>query len=189
MEESLTTDTLTETICRGKKGKFLPGCNDPYELSRSKIELFHKCQRCFWLELNGYRLLFHKRSIDTSGKCNAFFTGNPSDEVLGVVFEIIPAEKQFLDRAEGLGKGYEEKIVSIETNFSNYKCYTYVAATAHIDDRLAPYTWYRDIVAAGAKEHNLPRAYIQVNILSVEALNDADVDRDARERKFLELKT
>ena len=50
MEESPTADTLTETICRGKKGKFLPGCNDPYELSRSKIELFHKCQRCFWLD-------------------------------------------------------------------------------------------------------------------------------------------
>jgi CRISPR/Cas system-associated exonuclease Cas4 (RecB family) len=37
-------------ILKGKKGKFVPGCSDPYEISRSKIQLFFNCPRCFWLD-------------------------------------------------------------------------------------------------------------------------------------------
>src|SRR4026207_863346 len=37
-------------VLKGKKGKFVPGCSEPYEISRSKIQLFFNCQRCFWLD-------------------------------------------------------------------------------------------------------------------------------------------
>ena len=30
-----------------------------------------------------------------------------------------------------------------------------------IDDSLRPYTWYKDFVVDGAKEHDLPEAYIK----------------------------
>ena len=57
----------------------------------------------------GYRLRFHKRSIDGSAKCNAFYTGNNANVVWGVVFDILQAEKANLDRAEGLSpKGYRD---------------------------------------------------------------------------------
>lgn len=41
---------MSDTILKGKKGKFVPGTRDPYELSRSKVELFQSCRRCFWLD-------------------------------------------------------------------------------------------------------------------------------------------
>lgn len=136
--------------------------------------------------LRRYRLYFHKRSTDGSGKCNAIFTGNINDEVPGVIFEILSCEKRFLDSAEGLGAGYEEKQVAIATSDSEYQCYTYVAERSYIVETLRPYSWYRDVVEAGAREHGFPDAYIQANILSVEAFPDPNTDRDARERKCLE---
>lgn len=136
--------------------------------------------------LKGYRLHFHKRSIDGSGKCSAYFTGNVSDEVTGVVFEILPTEKIFLDSAEGMGKGYEEMTVCIATPIAEYECSTYIAEPSYIDGSLTPYSWYRDIIAAGAREHGLPETYIQSNILNVEAFPDSDTQRDARERRCLE---
>lgn len=41
---------MTDPIIRGKKGKYVPGMKEPYELSRSKVELFQNCRRCFWLD-------------------------------------------------------------------------------------------------------------------------------------------
>ena len=135
--------------------------------------------------LRSYRLHFHKRSTDGSGKCNAYFTDNVNDEIAGVVFEILPAEKMFLDSAEGLGKGYQESIVCIAASNAEYKCSTYTAEPSYIDGSLGPYSWYRDFVAAGAREHGLPETYIQSNILNVEAFPDPDMKRDARERRYL----
>ena len=34
-----------------------------------------------------HRLRFHKHSEDTTGKCNAHFTGEDGDTVIGVLFE------------------------------------------------------------------------------------------------------
>lgn len=135
--------------------------------------------------LTGHRLHFHKQSADGSGKCNAYFTGNTSDEVVGVVFEIGCDEKRVLDLAEGLGRGYEEKSVSITTSNATLECFTYVAESFCIDWGLAPYSWYLDIVAAGAREQGLPVPYLQANILNVEAIPDPDTERDNRERECL----
>ena len=46
----------------------------------------------------GYVLRFNKKSDDGSGKGNIVETGNPTDEVWGVVFEISDAERAALDR-------------------------------------------------------------------------------------------
>ncbi|MFB2707091.1 hypothetical protein [Marinobacter shengliensis] len=57
-----------------------------------------------------HALRFHKWSRkDKSAKCDALFTGNSEDVVIGALFEIPSSEKGPLDRAEGLGFGYEEK--------------------------------------------------------------------------------
>jgi hypothetical protein len=42
-------DVVTEFV-KGRRGKFLPGSTDAHELSRTKVELFLRCQRCFWLD-------------------------------------------------------------------------------------------------------------------------------------------
>lgn len=71
--------------------------------------------------LYGYRLRFHKRSSDRSGKADAEFTGNQADVVWGVVFEIDGHEKSNLDQAEGLGRGYDEKEINLkDCNNQNY---------------------------------------------------------------------
>ena len=33
-----------------EKGRYVPGSKDPYTISRSKVERFQECPRCFWLE-------------------------------------------------------------------------------------------------------------------------------------------
>jgi hypothetical protein len=71
-------------------------------------------------------LKFHKRCKDGSGKCNAFETGNPVDELYGVVFEIDEADRPGLDRAEGRGKGYEDKMVHLDGPNGNLTAHTYL---------------------------------------------------------------
>jgi len=66
--------------------------------------------------LSGYRLKFHKRSIDGSAKCDAFRTEDQRDLVHGVVYEIDEKGKQDLDGAEGLGCGYDEVKIEAESD-------------------------------------------------------------------------
>ena len=40
--------------------------------------------------LPGHTLRFHKVGKDRSAKCDAFYTGNKADHVLGVLYEIDP---------------------------------------------------------------------------------------------------
>ena len=129
--------------------------------------------------LKGYKLRFHKRSTtDSSAKCNAYRTDNPEDHVIGVIFDIDPAEKPELDKAEGLGHGYHEQCSD------RLNAYMYVADPDAIDDRLVPYTWYLDFVVGGAREHNLPEEYVQ-QLLTVKAVIDSDKERERKERSLL----
>ena len=128
-------------------------------------------------KLQGHTLKFHKCSKDGSGKCNAFRTGSQADYVIGVVFEIDAAEKKDLDRAEGLCHGYRDTCVSVETSQELIEAWMYVAEPTAIDDRLAPYTWYKDFVLDGAREHGLPAAYI-AGTEAVEARQDRDPIRE-----------
>lgn len=135
--------------------------------------------------LPGHALRFHKRSKDQSGKCNAFATSD-EDSVIGVLFSFDPAERGRLDKAEGAGKGYEPTTVTvINDKARRRKVLTYRATADHIDDSLKPYGWYKDFVLAGAAEHRLPEAYIAEHIQSVEAIDDPDKTRDAKERGTL----
>ena len=96
-----------------------------------------------------HRLQFHKRSDDGSAKCDILLTDNAEDRVIGVVFNIALAEKRVLDRYEGLGFGYEEKMVRLRTtDGTTLEATTYYAT--RIDPGLKPYAWYREHVARGA---------------------------------------
>lgn len=134
-----------------------------------------------WCTLNKYDLRFHKVSKDDSGKCDAYFTSDASDVIYGVLFKIDPSEKLALDRAEGLGYGYDEKEVTvIAKDGSSIRATTYVATK--IDENLKPYSWYVNHVLVGAREAFLPADYIQLKISSVEAVEDSNKERDSKQR-------
>jgi len=107
-----------------------------------------------------HRLMFHKRSReDGSAKCNAFYTGDTADRVVGVVYDIAETQKRDLDRVEGLGYGYDETIVAVTTREGETLNAQMYAAT-DMDDALLPYSWYRWHVLVGARENAFPRGYI-----------------------------
>ncbi len=132
---------------------------------------------CYFLD--GYDLRFHKAGQDSSAKCDLFYTGS-DDRIYGVVFDIPRSEKPALDRAEGLGVGYAEKVVTLQNQRGDrVSALTYFAL--QIDPLLKPYDWYVNHVLVGAREAGLPSEYTD-RIGQVETVPDADIDRDARER-------
>jgi gamma-glutamylcyclotransferase len=128
-----------------------------------------------------HTLRFHKVSKrDGSGKCDALFTGNPDDYVIGALFEISNDEKSILDRAEGLGYGYEEKRITVSDPQGNtHEAVTYYATNT--DSSLLPYSWYLHHVINGAKETGVPSAYLDALSATV-SREDPDKERDASER-------
>lgn len=123
---------------------------------------------------------FHKAGQDGSGKCDALQTGDPDDFVVGALFEIADAEKAALDRAEGRGFGYLDKWVCVtDLQGQHFDALTYYAT--RIDAALKPYSWYLYHVVYGAEETGLPLTY-RAALEGVEAIEDPDSDRDARER-------
>lgn len=126
-----------------------------------------------------HTLLFHKVGQDSSAKCDAYETGNTSDIVYGVVFKISEAEKRVLDEIEGVGNGYNEKIVKLTASDGHkIRATTYYAIT--IDASLSPYHWYKQHVVTGARENGLPNTYIDA-IDSVLSIADPDLERSTRE--------
>jgi len=133
--------------------------------------------------LVGHELRFHKSSKDGSAKCDAFWTGNPTDLVVGVLYNIPVDQKSALDKAEGLGKGYEEVTITVMTaDAVALDAVTYLASDEAIDENLKPYQWYKEFVETGAREHNLPPAYIDRYIGTVAAMQDPNEIREKARR-------
>jgi AIG2-like family len=136
------------------------GGNDIRELDgRARVP---SCRFAFVARLPNHTLCFHKRSKDGSAKCNAFRTAEPTDAVIGAVYEIPTNEKPALDLAERVGSGYHEEIVQVlSPKGKKVAVRTYIADETFIDDSLQPYSWYNDFVLAGAEEHKLPPEYVE----------------------------
>lgn len=110
--------------------------------------------------LPGHALRWHKLGRDGSGKCDACLGDDPGDAVWGVLFDIDQADKPRLDAAEGLGIGYDEHMVQVQTDAGPRCALTYQAKPARIDPKLRPRQWYKAHVLAGAREHGLPAGYV-----------------------------
>lgn len=137
-------------------------------------------------KLVGYQLRFHKVSRDGSSKCDAFRTDHQNDAIWGVVFDIPDAEKAALDRHEGRGNGYDDIMIMVEAkDGGRMKVITYIAATDAIREGLAPYTWYKAFVEAGAREHDLPQDYVAKAIMHVVPVQDRDQGRHETESRKL----
>ena len=133
-----------------------------------------------------HTLRFHKRGKDNSGKCDAFFTGEPGHHVLGAVFEIAAGEKPILDEYEG--SGYEVKSLMVRGAQGALDVFAYIAATTHIDETLQPYTWYRELVRLGARHHGFPDSYFAA-FLAVDALPDPNAARHERNQRLISMIT
>jgi hypothetical protein len=135
--------------------------------------------------LSSHVLRFHKRSKkDGSAKCNAFLTSLPEDAVYGVVYDMDPTERPKLDKAEGLGQGYARLAILVTGQAGPMRAFTYMAEPAWIDDSLRPFEWYKRLVVAGAREHQLPAPYVEA-LEGIPAIPDPDPKRDAKKRALL----
>jgi gamma-glutamylcyclotransferase len=131
--------------------------------------------------VEGYRLRFHKRSNDGSGKCNIVETGSADDVVCGVIFEVPDSQLRNLDRAEGLGQGYhhEDDFPVRLADGTTMPTLAYVADSTATDDNLIPYVWYHRLVVAGAEQHRLPEDYI-AELRRVQFLDDPEPNRHTK---------
>lgn len=130
--------------------------------------------------LAGYRLAWHKRGSDGSGKCD-IVAGHSDDVVYGVLYRLSPEHKPRLDRAEGLGYSYAECRVEprLMDEEGSISAITYYALKT--DPTYIPFSWYRDHVLIGAREHGLPDHYVAL-IENVPVFEDPDSGRERAER-------
>jgi len=120
-----------------------------------------------------HKLKFHKHSNDGSAKCDALFTNDPNDRVIGVLFQFPRTEKAALDQIEG--HGYAQKQVVVNTDDDKqFTAFTYYAIDTN--PVLKPYHWYKEHVLIGANEHILPTDYIGM-IENIESVEDPNQNR------------
>ena len=131
------------------------------------------------LALQKYRLRFHKKSVDCSGKCNIVATECDEDMVHGVLFEIEANQIGALDEAEGVGKGYRSDEITISLNGTETNIFIYVAEKDAVDEALVPYRWYYDLVLSGAEQHRLPSDYV-AGLRAIPFTHDPKPDRKSR---------
>lgn len=129
--------------------------------------------------LRKHQLRFHKKSVDCSGKCSIVATGLNADVVHGVLFDVADAQIDALDRAEGVGCGYRQDEIYLSLDGVDTKVFVYVAEKDAIDDALVPYSWYYELVLAGAEQHALPNDYV-AGLRAIPFTQDPKADRKSR---------
>jgi len=117
-----------------------------------------------------WRLLFHKRGQDGSGKCSI---AQAAQSVYFAIYDMDAGDKPALDRIEGLNHGYEQIVLNIP---GHGDCFAYAASHTHVEERLQPYSWYKALVLVGIEYHRLPAAYLQT-VQAVEPALDPDTRR------------
>jgi gamma-glutamylcyclotransferase (GGCT)/AIG2-like uncharacterized protein YtfP len=124
--------------------------------------------------LGGYALRFNKLSKDGSAKANIVPSTDPQAVVYGILYRLDEDERPRLDKAEGLGHGYQIHHVRVRRDGEGgeEEAFTYVAASDAIRDDLPPFRWYKDIVIQGATQNHLPESYVR-QIEAVEVAEDS----------------
>ena len=101
-------------------------------------------------DLRGYALRFDKRGRDGSGKC----TIEPADDcVTGAVYVLSAADRHRLDEIEGVGSGYDCRVLHLP---AHGEVYTYVARPDARAPDLPVFDWYLGLVTAGARYLDFP---------------------------------
>lgn len=135
------------------------------------------CRAVGVVRLEGWRIAFHKRGADGSGKCDLVRSGRPGEHVYGVLYRIASREKADLDRCEGTG--YVAGSVALPPDCAVRSAFAYFARAEYVDTALNPFAWYRDLVLHGAIRHGIPQRYCDA-LRAVRAIRDPDRERHRR---------
>jgi hypothetical protein len=134
-------------------------------------------------KLPDFKLTFHKRSEDGSGKATVVMS--PKETVYGALFEFEDMHLDALRKAEGYPKHYSEtENFTFNTLDGECKAMTYVATQQFFDTDQVPYDWYVDLIRFGARRLGLPESYV-TQFDTIVTKQDQDLSRAARERSFL----
>ena len=136
-----------------------------YGSNMEKVRMSTRCPSAKFLSvgtLSNWQLVFNKKSKDGSSKAN--LVDRSSSQVWGVVWSIDPADKPHLDRAEGLGRGYEQMPVRVfSETMGEIDCLSYIARDQkYLESNLETHKWYTDLVLLGAQQWGLPPEWILV---------------------------
>jgi len=127
-----------------------------------------------------HALEFTKLSRDQSGKATIISTAGQGLLTHGVLFEIAKSDLPRLDRAEGVGYGYDRYD---DFKFRLAANDEHVTATVYLASKtvphLKPYDWYLALVIAGAHEHGLGAGYAE-RLRQIEHLVDGNLARESR---------
>lgn len=135
--------------------------------------------------LPGYKLVCNKVSKDASAKANIVKSDIPGELVWGVLFNIDCKEKPLLDKAEGLGLGYNEETITFFDQLSNsYSAQVYIADSNSIDSHLLPFNWYKEFILTGGIQNALPADYIS-QLQSIPCVPDPDEKRRLKNYSIL----
>ena len=133
-------------------------------------------------ELTGFELRWHKRSKDGSGKCDIVSVSSLEARDFGVLYKVAAREKRDLDQAEGLGQGYAEIDIDVLCEGERIAAKAYQATD--IVQPLRPYSWYRALVVAGARERRFPEGYIAL-LEAIAAQEDPDRARHDKNMRLI----
>jgi cation transport regulator ChaC len=111
--------------------------------------------------LRGWKFVCNNISKDDSAKASIEeFEGG---KVWGGLFEFDEKHENCLDKAEGVNsKTYKKQKITVELDDGSIvdNVLTYIGEKPVKDKK--PYDWYLKYIVCGAKEHGLPRDYIDI---------------------------
>ncbi len=114
--------------------------------------------------LSRHDLRFHVRgTIDGTGKADAFRTGDPDHEVLGVVYRIASAELSTLDEIEGGYRRLRHTLTLDQDGGPGVRtldAWAYHSLPETVQPDLLPLDWYLGHVLRGARAHGFPVGYV-----------------------------
>ena len=155
---------------------FAYGSNMSLRRLRARVP---SAQRFKVATLHAHRLAFHKIGTDGSAKCDISPCTHGQATVFGVLYTMAARHRAALDRAEGLGNGYEVKQLDVVAlDGERVSAFSYYATA--VDDALQPFDWYLRHVLHGARENALPADYT-ARIAAIATVRDPDPERARRE--------
>ncbi|MCP3986048.1 MAG: gamma-glutamylcyclotransferase [bacterium] len=108
--------------------------------------------------LGGHRWVCDKPGRDGSAKAN--LVPDPADHVWGALYQLDPGQLAVLDRYEG---GYERVEIHVDRPREGAGSTRWQALTYRSDQRgddPVPFDWYRRMILDGARQHDLPAAWL-----------------------------
>ena len=109
----------------------------------------------------GWRLVFDKPPLIPVGESFANIVPDATAEVLGVLYEISPADLDHLDLTEGVLIGnYQRVATKVELLFAERAVTAFTLTSDRRDPALKPSTRYMQLLVDGAREHGLPQSYL-----------------------------